>query len=149
MRYSRKNSGQDRFVCVLYAGMDILAPGEEASDGTRESRHNTAISEECSRSKKNLRDVADRLCAFHARFCSFFTSRTRNVVEQSRKYLFGLILSDACDGDALNLLAFQFGFSALLFDNKNMLQACRRWSRSPPVRRAAPLLALCMFSSYT
>jgi SRSO17 transposase len=74
--------------------MDILAPGEQASDGTSESRHNTAIPEECSRPKKILRDVADRLCTFHARFCSFFTSRTRNVVEQSRNYLFGLVQSE-------------------------------------------------------
>jgi len=34
------------------------------------------------------------LCVFHARFCGFFTSRTRNVNEQSRKYLFGLIQSE-------------------------------------------------------
>jgi len=77
--------------------MSILAPDEQASHGTSKSRQNAATPGECSRSGKVLRCVANRLWAFHARFCGFFTSRARNVVEQSRKYLFGLIQSEKRD----------------------------------------------------
>jgi SRSO17 transposase len=41
-----------------------------------------------------LEDLARRLALFHARFCAFFVTRTRNVIEQSKKYLFGLIQSE-------------------------------------------------------
>ena len=74
--------------------MSVLAPDEQVFNGTSESRRNTATPGECSCSRNLLRCVASRLCAFHARFCEFFTSRTRTVVEQSRKYLFGLIQSE-------------------------------------------------------
>ena len=81
-------------MCVLYAGMNGMTPGDQAYDGSSDGRQTTAIPAECRRYKEILRGTARRLSAFHARFWGFFTSRTRNAVEQSRKYLFGLIQSE-------------------------------------------------------
>lgn len=58
------------------------------------SRQESATPGECPRYRRILQSAAQRLCVFHARFRGYFTSRTRNVVEQSRKYLFGLIQSE-------------------------------------------------------
>ncbi len=74
--------------------MNVLTPVEQVSNGTSDSRQKAAIPGECRRYGKILQGTGDGLCVFHARFCSFFTSRTRNVNKQSRKYLFGLIQSE-------------------------------------------------------
>jgi SRSO17 transposase len=41
-----------------------------------------------------LEHLAERIVVFHARFRDLFIVRTRNVIEQSKKYLFGLIQSE-------------------------------------------------------
>lgn len=41
-----------------------------------------------------LDKLAERLCKFHERYTAFFVTRTRSVVELSKKYLFGLIQSE-------------------------------------------------------
>lgn len=46
------------------------------------------------RSTRMLEDIGERLGLFHTRFREFFVTRTRNVIEQSKKYLFGLIQSE-------------------------------------------------------
>jgi SRSO17 transposase len=74
--------------------MNVLTPVEQAPNGTSDSRQKSAIPGERCRYGKILRGTGDGLCVFHARFYGFFTSRTRNVNEQSRKYLFGLIQSE-------------------------------------------------------
>lgn len=78
----------------MYAGMSVFVPVERASEATSGSPEKTTTPEKRSGCKEILQATARRLYAFHARFHSFFTSRTRNVVEQSRKYLFGLIQSE-------------------------------------------------------
>lgn len=45
-------------------------------------------------SDRSLAGLAQSLVLFHARFRDFFVTRTRNVIEQSRNYLFGLIQSE-------------------------------------------------------
>ncbi len=42
-------------------------------------------------SNGDLRDLAERMVRFHARFRDCFVTRTRSVIEQSKKYLLGLI----------------------------------------------------------
>jgi SRSO17 transposase len=74
--------------------MNVLRPVEQATNDTSDRRQKAAIPGECCRYGKILQGTGDGLCVFHARFCSFFSSRTRNVNEQSRKYLFGLIQSE-------------------------------------------------------
>lgn len=74
--------------------MSVFVPAERAYNATSDSPQRPATPERCSGCKEILQATARRLCAFHARFFGFFTSRTRNVVEQSRKYLFGLIQSE-------------------------------------------------------
>jgi SRSO17 transposase len=78
----------------MYAGMNVFVPVEHTSDGSSGTHRRSAIPGECSGCKEILQNAAQQLYAFHARFCSLFTSRTRNVVEQSKKYLFGLIQSE-------------------------------------------------------
>jgi SRSO17 transposase len=78
----------------MYAGMSVFVPVKRAYNATSESPQKTATPEKRSGCKEILQATARRLCAFHARLSRFFTSRTRNVVEQSRKYLFGLIQSE-------------------------------------------------------
>jgi SRSO17 transposase len=46
------------------------------------------------RSNGDLRDLAERIVVFHARFRDCFVTRTRNGIEASKKYLFGLIQSE-------------------------------------------------------
>lgn len=43
---------------------------------------------------RGLDDLARRLIRFHERFYAFFVTRTRSVIEQSKKYLLGLIQSE-------------------------------------------------------
>jgi SRSO17 transposase len=74
--------------------MNALLPTEAADQQMRDSRPETAPHQQRSRCKEILQETAQRLWAFHGRFSEFFVSRTRNVVEQSRKYLFGLIQSE-------------------------------------------------------
>jgi hypothetical protein len=45
-------------------------------------------------SDRSLAELAQSLVLFHARFREFFVTRTRNAVEQSKKYLLGLIQSE-------------------------------------------------------
>ena len=45
-------------------------------------------------STKGLDNLAAKLFVFHSRFSPFFITRTRSVVEQSKKYLLGLIQSE-------------------------------------------------------
>jgi hypothetical protein len=47
-----------------------------------------------SRAGRSLESLARRLALFHARFRDCFVTRTRNVIEQSKQYLFGLIQSE-------------------------------------------------------
>lgn len=54
----------------------------------------TAATEQSPESARGLGDLARRLARFHARFHAFFVTRTRSVIEQSKKYLFGLIQSE-------------------------------------------------------
>ena len=44
--------------------------------------------------KSGLDKLAERLSGFHARYTTFFITRTRSVVELSKKYLLGLIQSE-------------------------------------------------------
>ena len=81
---------------AVYKGMDSLAPDMPT--------HHTA----CHRSPVSanrpwvrrgpaavlLEDLARRLVIFHARFHDFFVVRTRDVNDQSKKYLLGLIQSE-------------------------------------------------------
>lgn len=46
------------------------------------------------RPPRGLEDLAERMVRFHARFRDCFVTRTREVIEQSKKYLFGLVQSE-------------------------------------------------------
>jgi SRSO17 transposase len=78
----------------MYEGMSVFVPVEHASEATSGGPEKTTTPEKRSGCKEILQATARRLYEFHARFSRFFISRTRNVVEQSRKYLFGLIQSE-------------------------------------------------------
>ena len=52
------------------------------------------LSEGSCQAERLLEDLAHRLVRFHRRFHNLFVTRTRSVVEQSRKYLFGLLQSE-------------------------------------------------------
>lgn len=52
------------------------------------------VSSETSRYWKPLKNLAERLSSFHARYSAPFVTRTRNVIEHSKKYLLGLIQSE-------------------------------------------------------
>lgn len=45
-------------------------------------------------SQRGLEDLAQRIVLFHARFQDCFVTRTREVIEQSKKYLLGLVQSE-------------------------------------------------------
>jgi SRSO17 transposase len=75
--------------------MASLVSVEQAHDaGFRGSCVDTAATGPCPQPLRGLDGLAQRLTRFHERFQAFFVTRTRNVIEQSKKYLFGLIQSE-------------------------------------------------------
>ena len=75
--------------------MEYLVPVERKHNTkTHCSPLETAGSGRAPRSTRMLEDIGQRLGLFHTRFHEFFVTRTRNVIEQSKKYLFGLIQSE-------------------------------------------------------
>ena len=73
----------------------VLEHIERAQDaGLHGSYQGTLASGGSPRSEGIVEDLAQRMALFHARFRAFFVTRTRNVIEQSKKYLFGLIQSE-------------------------------------------------------
>jgi SRSO17 transposase len=77
----------------MYKGMNPFVV-QQVDAGRAGSSLGTVASLESFGSERILEDLARRLEMFHSRFHGFFVTGTRDVVEQSRKYLFGLIQSE-------------------------------------------------------
>jgi SRSO17 transposase len=75
--------------------MECLVPVKRTRDASVHGRPLDAVALGSSfRSERGLAGLARLLVSFHARFHDFFMTRTRNVIEQSKNYLFGLIQSE-------------------------------------------------------
>jgi len=74
--------------------MEPLALIQPLPVSTPCSRRETLASDRPGAVVWSLDELAERLCIFHARYTLFFITRTRSVVEVSKKYLFGLIQSE-------------------------------------------------------
>ena len=75
--------------------MPSLVSAERRDEaGFSSARLETVAAGQSFRSERSLEDLARQLSLFHARFRDYFVTRTRNVIEQSKKYLLGLIQSE-------------------------------------------------------
>ena len=74
--------------------MKPFVPIKRTPDSPRCSRREAPQSGDNAATAWGLGKLAEGLSRFHARYCVHFITRTRNVVEQSKKYLYGLIQSE-------------------------------------------------------
>ena len=74
--------------------MDPCVRTERIHAGLNGSPPEAAALSEGPRPSRLLKDLAERLTAFHAKYSDSFVTRTRSIVEYSKKYLFGLIQSE-------------------------------------------------------
>jgi len=75
----------------MYKGMERFVLIKPTIVSTPGDRRETLPCGQSTATTWGLDKLAERLFIFHARYTSFFITRTRSVVELSKKYLFGLI----------------------------------------------------------
>jgi SRSO17 transposase len=78
----------------MYKGMKPFVLSKRQHAGLNGRRPEDAAPSEAPQATGPLQDFAEQLAVFHARYNTSFVTRTRSVVEYSKKYLLGLIQSE-------------------------------------------------------